>query len=349
MRNRNRTHFQRPVSKSGLTLIELLVVLAVIGLLMALLLPAVQAAREAARKTQCKNNLKQIGVAIAGFESTYKHLPPREPFRVVDGMDGYFPESPHLSLLPWLDQRELHDRPWYYVWAISSDEHYLSFPPELDSGGFVRIPVFLCPSDRDGVGTNLRFCGGSTFFDGSVRYIDGALVNLKEAGAFSARSEAVRVSEIIDGLSNTAAMSEKLRGSGDRAGFDPRRDVWFSRLYQLTGQYPTTDAALRACGTLTGLPSEPFVYAGWAWAGLGYFFTLYNHMDTPNSRIPDCAVGGRKGYMMSEGNFRASSQHPGMVNLLLMDGSVRSVTDHVDIHLWRGLGTRGGADVAWSE
>jgi hypothetical protein len=330
--------------------------LAIISLLAGLLLPAVQAAREASRRTHCKNNLNQIGVAISGFESVHKHLPPEVRRFDVGSVTVNVIDTPHFSLLPWLEQKSLYEHPNSYGWGVMINAGLRIPLPETHPAS-TRLPVFLCPSDRDGRGTNVRFCAGTSIgitvigITVDTTYIDGRWVPSQDAGAFTLTSGAHRggrLCEIIDGLSNTAAASEKLRGGGNPGRFDRRRDVWFSGIYQVLGGYPSTEAAVKACGSLTGPPSEFFVYTGTAWTGFGYPFTLYNHLTTPNSRIPDCGVGSRLvGACL--GSFRATSEHSGTVNVLIMDGSVRSVSDNVDLGLWRGLATRNGGDSALAE
>jgi prepilin-type N-terminal cleavage/methylation domain-containing protein/prepilin-type processing-associated H-X9-DG protein len=333
MRNRNRTHFQRPVSKSGLTLIELLVVLAVIGLLMALLLPAVQAAREASRKTQCKNNLKQIGVAIAGFESAHKHLPPLWRTLQFGSIQQRQRDAHFYSLLPWLEQRALYDA---NPQALGMDVTNLTpLPLRPDHPAATRIPVLLCPSDVDGMGTNFRFCTGAG------PELD-AFRGRPFEGAFALQNEGVRMSDIVDGASNTAAASEKIRGSG--GAFRRDSDVWFSGVYELTGREPTTDEMVSVCGSLVGSPTEAFSFSGWAWSGIGFLFVHYNHVVTPNSTVPDCSRSTLRGDLSRAGSYRANSRHSGMVNVLLLDGAVRSVGDHVNLGLWRGLATRNGGE-----
>src|SRR6188768_1262079 len=97
----------RPFAKAarGFTLIELLVVIAIIGILLALLLPAVQQAREAARRMQCKNNLKQIGLALHNFHDAFNVLPPQATYVIGSTFSGY---SIHTRLLPYIEQGNLH-------------------------------------------------------------------------------------------------------------------------------------------------------------------------------------------------------------------------------------------------
>ncbi len=116
-------------SAGGFTLVELLVVIAIIGVLIALLLPAVQAAREAARRTQCTNNLKQIGLALHNYESSYRVFPPAYSRRPGHNMLTF--------ILPYLEQKPVYDQ---YRWDLAWDD------PANDPATHVDLEVFLCPS-----------------------------------------------------------------------------------------------------------------------------------------------------------------------------------------------------------
>src|SRR6476469_1828653 len=99
---------RNPPHRTAFTLIELLVVIAIIGVLVSLLLPAVQQAREAARRTQCKNNLKQIGLALHNYESTYNRLPPGNFGGIAGCKDDGLAWS--FSILPYIDQAPLYNK-----------------------------------------------------------------------------------------------------------------------------------------------------------------------------------------------------------------------------------------------
>lgn len=152
----NPTHHSISRRTCAFTLIELLVVIAIIAVLMALLLPAVQLAREAARRTQCKNNLKQLGLAIMNYESTHSLFPP--------GAEGFpLVWSPHAHLLPFLDQASLLNL--INMGLAPTD-------PANDAKTMTVIPSFLCPSDSGSIPSNLY---GSTNYgfntgSGTVNY-----------------------------------------------------------------------------------------------------------------------------------------------------------------------------------
>ena len=189
--------------KRGFTLIELLVVIAIIAVLIALLLPAVQAAREAARRTQCRNNLKQIGLALHNYESTHSVFPP--------GTLG-FPKvfSAFAHMLPYVEQANLQN-------LINFNDNPLPFGLPAPDGATndvaakSKIPVFLCPSDRDAISGNTYGTINYAACVGSGEVDDGNLA--VGDGVIYAQSK-TKFSAITDGTTNTVAFSESILGNG---------------------------------------------------------------------------------------------------------------------------------------
>jgi prepilin-type N-terminal cleavage/methylation domain-containing protein/prepilin-type processing-associated H-X9-DG protein len=311
--------------RPAFTLIELLVVIAIIAVLIALLVPAVQKVREAAARTQCANHLKQIGLALHGYHAAHGRLPP--------GRGAPLPAifSTHAYLLPHLEQTAVAGRVDYAQAPAT-----FSVGPTVTYDGAANFPaasttvtVFACPSDPAGGrvpggaygGTSYAACAGS----GTATY--GTLT--RADGVFYLGSR-TRLTDISDGTSNTAAFSERLLGAGPAgtAG-DPRH-----AMLELPGAADPTPAA---CAAPEG--GTWYHERGAKWIVGNYGNTLYNHYYPPNAAAPDCmnmqqqkALAGPRG------------GHPGGVNLLLCDGSVRLAADTVDVPAWRALATRAGGE-----
>jgi prepilin-type N-terminal cleavage/methylation domain-containing protein/prepilin-type processing-associated H-X9-DG protein len=193
---------RRPRGRAGFTLIELLVVIAIIAVLIALLLPAVQAAREAARRSQCINNLVQIGVAINNYESAFEMFPPgvvNPTGPIVNAPKGYH-MGWAVQILPYLEQGNTFKKVDFSTGVYS---------PTNDTVRVHVINVMLCPSDGFGTanpvaGTNYAACYNDT----------EAPIDVKNTGVFYLNSS-TRYEQITDGSSNTFFIGEKLLSSGD--------------------------------------------------------------------------------------------------------------------------------------
>jgi prepilin-type N-terminal cleavage/methylation domain-containing protein len=334
--------------RGGFTLIELLVVVFIIGVLASLLVPAVQSAREASRRLQCTNNLKQVGIALQSYLSHQNVFPgvvlktytfPGPPYFV----SSYF-FSPFARMLPELDQAPLYNATNY------------SLPP-VEGVAFNRtvmttsLEALLCPSDVQppvaGYGrANYRFSLGPT-----PLWASGDYYPLSAAGPFTV-SVVYSPAAFTDGLSATVGVSERLEGDWTKGVFKWGGDY----LYVATATPPNIppalfdpDQALRYCSSLSlSLPQES--RGGESWFLSGLHFTNYNHCAAPNMKIPDCSLSSNNlGNLVvrinEQGAFKASSFHPGGVNAVLMDGSVRFFTNGVDLRVWRALSTRCGGEV----
>jgi hypothetical protein len=199
------------------------------------------------------------------------------------------------------------------------------------------ISLFLCPSDGavppDGPGTNYR---GNVGVGG---YPSKTFLHPDSGNGLFEDLRATRASQVLDGLSHTAAYSERLRGSGQQP-LRPDRDFWVIR----TGAYGTADDGLTSC-RIAARPyfdRDGFELAGdhWFWEGLDR--TSYVHAQVPNGKIPDCLQGALK---TPPGITTARSHHFGGVNTLMGDGSVRFVSETLAPAVWRGLGTRNGGEL----
>jgi prepilin-type N-terminal cleavage/methylation domain-containing protein/prepilin-type processing-associated H-X9-DG protein len=341
-------------SQFGFTLIELLVVIAIIAILIALLLPAVQQAREAARRSQCRNNLKQLGLALHNYHDTFSEFP-----RAVYGAQkcagsgtavsgsGWGTEwaghSVHWNLLPYIDQGALYnqlDQDAGYGWTCAQTS------PTTHNDVLVRTKIasLNCPSDipwtaNNSASTNYVFSTGPNLgWDGGGHPV----------GMFNMRiSKGVR--DILDGTSNTIAASEINHGSGTTYthGQDFIRCGNASGLNAekpLMGQVSTYSSACYAGGS----PSSYVNSSGVPWASPTFYRTLFNTISPPNPVYHSanaCVASGGCGGGDGQGFYPARSRHTGGATTLFGDGAVRFISDNTDWNLYQGLGTASGSEI----
>ena len=276
---------RRSFFRRGFTLIELLVVIAIIAILIALLLPAVQQAREAARRTQCKNNLMQIGIAMHTYEMSFEMMPPGTvnltgPIRNIE--EGY-----HMSwlvqILPAIEQAGLFG-------MINFNESV--YAPANTAPRATVIISFLCPSDN-------RQSGGVSSYAGCFSGDDVA-IDMNNNGLLFLNS-GVGYQEIRDGASNTILAGEKIVAAG------------FKDLGWMSG----TMATLRN--------TEVPINAGW---DIGGSRTTRNGSMAPLPAPSDTATSG------------FSSQHTGGAQFVFADGSVRFLSENIDLKTYSHLGNR---------
>lgn len=332
--------------RSGFTLIELLVVVSILGLLASILLPAVQSAREAARRARCANNLKQIGLALHNYHAEVGSFPINwsDHLPVTTGPPDYVPTRAFSALtriLPFLDQDALYDSINYQVESMPQRTGTRCDYPANLTAYWTTVDTFLCPSDYPARltphGTNYRGNYGlgpapitttNTYDSGNGFYNFTAILH---AGLFS------------DGLSHTAAYSERLRGTGNSGRPSPRRDFSSLRGYPYATERDA-DYALRWCRVAATEQFPGPRFGGFSWFFGDFECAAYNHAQEPNGLIPDCLNPQSEG-TDSLGIASARSAHPGGVNLLMADGSVRFVGDAIERTTWRALGTRNGGEL----
>ncbi|HEY1192205.1 MAG TPA: DUF1559 domain-containing protein [Gemmata sp.] len=341
------------MKRRGFTLIELLVVIAIIAVLIGLLLPAVQKVREAAARMKCQNNLKQLSLALHNYEGSVGALPPAftgDPGG--SGLPGYFFSWSVLAQLsPYLEQTAIYNRmdltqPMYAppAYTISAANQFAVVQ---------KVPIFLCPSDRgvavssaygvtDMGPTNYAACLGSgvavgTGTPGSPWGADGA---------FQAK-ETVRITDITDGTSNTAALSESTLGDGAESASGATPPGGPDVVYKYTGY--GTPANDTTCAAVSASTQWNYTNRrGFMWASGELRCATYNHYYTPNSPSYDCITNDTNpgpGQYSAVGFRAARSRHSGGVNVSLCDGSVRFVTNSVPVATWRALATRSNGEV----
>ena len=340
--------------RAGFTLIELLVVIAIIAVLIALLLPAVQSAREAARRAQCVNNLKQIGLACHNYLSTFQVLPfGKGPSydQIIPGTPFFARWSTHSQLLLYIEQGSLFNSINFYLApetpGMAGDvpfmPAYQNKNRENATASRTQVSVFLCPSD--GTTPASGWPGANSYLGNMQTWAcdlgdsNPSVVAPSEAphGIFYYLSK-VSLASITDGTSNTAFFSEKIRGNGLRDG-DARSD-------SLITASPTSlnDTYLTCTSTNPQTTSRLTHAQGASWVMGEMCCTQYNHVSTPNKAT--CAGLGFANNSMANMPMQVppSSQHPGGVNTLFGDGSVKFIKNAVSLQTYRAIGTRDGGE-----
>ena len=325
--------------RRGFTLIELLVVMAIVGVLVAVLLPAVQQAREAARRTQCKNHLKQLGLAVANYESTYGQYPPSTTVdlsRAVTGNNAAW--GVHGRILQFLEQVGVSSRvdltqPWDGQQVIDGQ----------------RIAVFGCPSDplaakprtfTDSRPTLWPTSYGANF---GTWFVYDPATGRGGNGLFFPNAR-LKPRDVLDGTSNTLLFAEVrpwqpyTRNGGPPSPQPPQSVAQAAAIiatgaqFKATGHTEWPDGRVHHTGITTTLPPNTDVPCPPPNEALSCDYNSWQEGRDGNA--------GSATYAM----VTSRSAHPGSVTVALADGSVRAITDTVDAAVWLGLGSRAGGE-----
>lgn len=314
-------------SRRGFTLIELLVVIAIIGILISLLLPAVQQAREAARHSQCKNNMKQLGLAMHNYHDAHRSFPPgyigdfNSPSAAPTTLDGPPGWAWGTFLLPYVDQAPLYNKLNFNLpcWDAAN-------APFVST----NLPLFLCPSatNTDGpmavkngpvaTGTTLATFGRSTYVGNVGQDEPWGYTNLKDWHAVASgplyRNSRVRVADVTDGLTNTVFLGEHapLISSKTWVGVVPNAQVC------------PTDPLRHPATTCDNPATMVLAHSGPAATELAV-------IHAPNA--PTCHV------------CQMYAEHTGGCNVLMGDGSVRFVSQFINVDTWAALSSRAMGEV----
>lgn len=305
--------------KRGFTLIELLVVIAIIAVLIALLLPAVQQAREAARRSQCKNNFKQVGLALHSYHDNFGRFQPGLYNNINQW--GTLAASERIgwfsAILPYVDQANMYNK-WQQEFAAGVNGLGFSLRTTV-------VPVFMCPSDPNagkmsgfgnGFTGNVLLSGGARAWGAQNTATDSA--GGTPTGLFYTNS-GVAIRDITDGTSNTIMSSE-------------------------INLIPDLGATVAGCSA----NSDP---RGLMWNHV-HMASLIVTLRPPNSPVADVVGYGCQNSAetpctcnLSNGVVTPRSRHVGGVHVGMADGAVRFVSSNVDTTIFQALGTRAGGEV----
>jgi len=340
--------------RRGFTLIELLVVIAIIAVLIALLLPAVQAAREAARRSQCTNNLKQIGLALHNYHTASNALPPGTEYGPVNLGNGFCQSggadwsswSPHAMMLPYLEQQPLYAAANFNFSPACGDYGYAANSTVYDR----IVAVFLCPSDPQ-MGKSNTCSYFSSQGPSTIGY------SVKGSAGMFAYNYVYTIADVTDGTSNTIAFSEGIAGGqnpgpirGNAASINlggAMRDAIDFRS-STTFQTELNNAITQCNADFAKNDTHQGNQHGLRWGAGAMGYSMFNTVISPNGggkvRWGNCRTDGCCAQAQHAHLQVASSNHPAGVNVLMGDGSVKYIKDTISPNIWWSLGSRGAGE-----
>ncbi len=352
-------------NRRAFTLVELLVVIAIIGILIALLLPAVQAAREAARRSQCTNNLKQMGLGLQNYHDVNGAFPLgcggtstcTAPY--VNG--NCTRVSAFIPLLPFIEQVALYDR------IRGGGAGAAPYGPAGWSGWAiwnVQVPSLLCPSDSRPFPATGAAGENNYAFSHGDSILNLYVWNPDPSRGMSQPYKSIKLSMVTDGTSNTIMMSERVRANFGLNSL-ANANIKLGAVSNVTGVNTNPGVCLTyANGQNYNAPASVLSgYFGTNWTDCTTARCGFNTVLPPNS--PSCLINpycaGCYPGDTSGGVLTASSNHPGGVNGVMVDGSVRFISESVNTGnlgmaevtsgpspygVWGAMGSRSGGEGA---